>query len=218
LHPERHENLRLLQSGQSADSWFSSNRANYLDGEAAAEGDVRREVPVHGARADCEHPRGRVGDRARPRARVAGGADDGDPALGREEGADGDGVREVVGGLLGAEGEGEHVHAVRHRREDGREDVDVGAAGRVARLVRGHARPRRAPRGHARPVAEGGGAPDEGAARGGQRVRAVPHVVPRRGQVLLAREAAPVVGQPELRLETRAEEPRADQLAAVYTT
>jgi hypothetical protein len=64
-------------------------------------------------------------------------------------------------------------------------------------------------------VAEHAGAPDEGAARGGQRVRAVPHVVPRRRQVLLARLLlASSVAQGARRLDALAEEPRADQLPA----
>ena len=187
----------------------------YLDGVATIEADISWEIPVHGACSNREDPGGKVGNRARLRAGVAGGADDGDPALDGEERADGGQVGEVVGGRR-AEGEGEDVHAVRHRLEDGGQDVDPRAARLVARLVHGDARARRAARGRALAVAVHAGAPDEGAARGGQRVRAVPHVVPRRRQVRLARRRllASVAAQGARRLDALAEEPRADQLPA----
>lgn len=181
----------------------------YLDG-GAIEADISWEIPVHGTRTNREDPRGKVAARARLRAGVAGRADDGDPALDREEGADRDQVREVVPGRP-TEGEGEDVHAILHRRDDGRQDVDAGAAGLVARLVRGHARARRAARGRALAVPEHAGARDERAARGGQRVRAVPDVVTRRRQLRLARLLASVQGA--RRPDALAEEPRADQLA-----
>ena len=156
-----------------------------LDGHAArdaAEGDISREVPVHGARADRKYPWCHVGDRARLRAGVAGGADDDDALLDGVERADGDRVRQVVV-RRPADGEREHVHAVFHRRDHGREDVRAGAALGVARLVGGDPRQRRAALGRALPMAEHAGVRHEPAAGGGQRVRAVPDVVPWRVQL-----------------------------------
>jgi hypothetical protein len=115
------------------------------------------------------------------------------------ERADRDRVREVAGGRRRADGEGEHVDAVGHRREHGGEDVHARAPGLVARLVRGRALP----------APEDAGARGERAPRGGQRVRAVPVEVPRRGQVRLARRPGPARRQ-----DARAEDPSADQLAA----
>jgi hypothetical protein len=188
--------------------------STYVNG-GSTEGDVFREFPIHGAGADREHRRRLVGHRVRPRARVAGRGHDGDLLLDCVQRADRDRVGEVVSRKVRAEGHGNRVHAVGHRLDDGREHVEAGTSRLVTRLVRGHARARGTARRAARSVAEQAGARDGRATRGGQCVRAVTHVVTRRGQVLLARRLAfVVVAQLPLQLDALAEEPRADELPA----
>ncbi|AQL09922.1 Hydroxymethylglutaryl-CoA synthase [Zea mays] len=100
---------------------------------------------VRGARRDREHPRRAVGDGPRGGAVVAGRGADEDAVLHGLERGDGDEVVVELRAVGGADGEGEHVHAVPDGGVQAGDDVQDGAPAPRAHLVDGQVRVRRHP-------------------------------------------------------------------------
>lgn len=117
------------------------------------EQNISFECTVNSAGGDGENPRRDVTNGGGCRAVIPTGGDDGDAVGDSVEGADGDGVDQVVGGIA-ADGEGDDVDAVGDGGVEGDENIGIEALvvtvnGGPAYLVVGDASPWRAPLGRA---------------------------------------------------------------------
>lgn len=141
------------------------------------ERNIRRELPINGARRHSQNPRRGVRHRAGLRPRVPGRGHDHDPILHRMERTNGNAIPKVIT-RIPTDRHRKHINPIVDCSIHGGDDVSVvaGAAGWVqwpANLVSCDAGSRRSALGGAVGVAEEIGAGDEGAGGGGESVSAV---------------------------------------------